>query len=49
MILPDRVFGRPGANWMMSGAANGPISCRTQSTSSLRSDSSGSVPLISVT
>ena len=25
MILPDRVFGRPGANWMASGLAIGPI------------------------
>ena len=25
MILPERVFGRPGANWMRSGAAIGPI------------------------
>ena len=25
MILPDRVLGRPGANWMASGVAMGPI------------------------
>ena len=25
MILPERVFGRPGANWMRSGEAIGPI------------------------
>ena len=29
MILPERVFGRPGANWIRSGAAIGPISLRT--------------------
>ena len=26
MILPERVFGRPGANWMASGAASARIS-----------------------
>jgi Flp pilus assembly protein TadG len=26
MILPERVFGRPGANWIRSGLAIGPIS-----------------------
>ena len=30
MILPDRVFGRPGAHWIRSGEAIGPISLRTQ-------------------
>ena len=25
MILPERVFGRPGAHWMKSGVAIGPI------------------------
>ena len=30
MILPERVFGRPGANWITSGVAIGPISWRTQ-------------------
>jgi hypothetical protein len=29
MILPERVLGRPGANWIMSGEAIGPISLRT--------------------
>ena len=29
MILPERVFGSPGANWITSGRANGPISERT--------------------
>jgi hypothetical protein len=31
MILPERVFGRPGAHWIRSGLAIGPISVRTQS------------------
>ena len=30
MILPERVLGRPGAHWMTSGVAIGPISFRTQ-------------------
>ena len=29
MILPDRVLGRPGAQWMTSGVAMGPIALRT--------------------
>src|SRR6202035_5125358 len=29
MILPERVFGRPGANWIWSGEAIGPMSLRT--------------------
>ncbi len=37
MILPERVFGRPGAHWIRSGLAIGPISVRTQASSSLRS------------
>ena len=49
MILPERVFGRPGANWIWSGEAIGPMSLRTQATSSLRNSSVGSVPAISVT
>jgi hypothetical protein len=32
--LAERVFGRPGANWIRSGEAIGPISERTQSRSS---------------
>ena len=32
MILPDRVFGRPGASCMKSGLANGPIFLRTANT-----------------
>ena len=43
MILPERVFGRPGAHWIRSGEAIGPISLRTQVTSSLRSSSVGSI------
>src|SRR5947199_76777 len=49
MIFPERVFGRPGANWMTSGAAIGPISLRTQATSALRSSGEGSMPAIKVT
>ena len=49
MILPERVLGSPGANWIRSGEAIGPISLRTQPTSSLRSASLGSTPAISVT
>ncbi|CEG10122.1 hypothetical protein BN961_03557 [Afipia felis] len=49
MILPERVFGRPGANWIRSGCAIGPMSLRTHATSSLRSASLGSTPAISVT
>src|SRR6185312_6383958 len=29
MILPERVLGRPGANWITSGLAMGPISWPT--------------------
>src|SRR6266513_2085352 len=36
MILPERVFGRLGANWMRSGEAIGPIALRTQAINSLR-------------
>src|SRR5690606_19248176 len=39
MILPERVLGRPGAHWMRSGEAMGPISFRTHCTNSLRSSS----------
>src|SRR6266480_4292209 len=48
MILPERVFGRPGANWIRSGCAIGPISLRTQATNSLRNSSLGCSPIISV-
>jgi len=30
MILPDRVFGRPGASCTKSGVANGPIFVLTE-------------------
>jgi hypothetical protein len=49
MILPDRVLGRPGAHWMRSGDAIGPISLRTQTINSLRSASLGASPALSVT
>src|SRR5689334_4370253 len=49
MIFPERVLGRPGANWMTSGAAIGPISLRTQATSSLRNSPDGSASVIKVT
>ncbi|SMX50928.1 hypothetical protein MAA8898_05135 [Maliponia aquimaris] len=49
MILPERVLGRPGAHWIRSGEAIGPISVRTQVRSSLRSSSEGSTPFIRVT
>ncbi len=49
MILPERVFGRPGAHWMRSGEAIGPISFRTHPTSSLRNASLGASPALSVT
>ena len=39
----------PGANWIWSGDAIGPMSLRTHATSSLRNSSLGSVPVISVT
>ncbi|MNO00387.1 hypothetical protein D3C81_2202660 [compost metagenome] len=49
MILPERVFGRPGAHWITSGEAIGPISLRTQFFSSRRSASSGTSPPLRVT
>ena len=39
MILPERVLGRPGANWIASGVAIGPISVRTHCFSSARNSS----------
>ena len=41
MILPLRVFGSPGAQWMVSGVAMGPICFRTAAIKLLRIDSSG--------
>ncbi len=49
MILPERVFGRPGAHCSRSGEAIGPISFLTHCTSSLRRFSSGSTPDFKVT
>ena len=49
MILPERVFGRPGANWITSGDANGPISRRTQLRSSGSSAVVGSTSAFKVT
>src|SRR6476469_5515941 len=49
MILPERVFGSPGANWIWSGDAIGPMSLRTHATNSFRNSSLGSVPVIRVT
>ena len=49
MILPERVLGKPGANWMRSGEAIGPISLRTQSRSSSANASDPFSPAISVT
>ena len=36
MILPERVLGSAGANWIFSGAAMPPMSLRTSAFSSLR-------------
>lgn len=44
MILPLRVLGRPGAHWMKSGEAMGPMSLRTCLTRSARRSSEGSMP-----
>ncbi len=49
MILPERVFGSPGAHWITSGVAIGPISRRTHCFSSWRSASLGSTPELRVT
>src|SRR5690606_3323934 len=49
MILPERVFGRPGAHCRKSGDAIGPISLRTCATSSLSSSSLSTSPATRVT
>ena len=49
MIFPERVFGNPGAQWITSGAAIGPISFRTCWTNSFFNSSVYSSPAISVT
>ena len=41
MILPERVLGRPGAQWMTSGCARGRCPCARAATSSVRSESLG--------
>ncbi len=47
MILPLRVFGRPGTKWIRSGVAIAPISVRTAAAICLRI-SSASPPARSV-
>ena len=49
MILPERVLGRPGAHCSQSGEAIGPISLRTQVTSSFFRSSSDASPAFKVT
>src|SRR3989344_2300447 len=49
MILPERVFGRPGAHWISSGLAKLPISLPTKASSSCFSASLISTPFIGVT
>ena len=49
MIFPERVFGNPGANWMISGLANAPISFATNFINSTFSSADSSVPVIKVT
>ena len=49
MILPERVLGRPGAHWIRSGLAVGPIYFLTWWTRSFRNASLGSMPALSVT
>ena len=46
MILPLRVLGRPGANWIASGEAIAPISLRTHWRSCVRKSSSPSSPAV---
>jgi hypothetical protein len=49
MILPERVFGRPGAQCISSGCAIGPISFLTSFWSSYIRSSVYSYPFFSVT
>ena len=49
MIFPERVFGSPGAHWIMSKVAIGPISFRTICTNSFFKSSVGSTPEFKVT
>ena len=48
-ILPDRVFGKLGANWIKSGVAIGPICFLTQSFNSLSRSPSTFSPTFKVT
>src|ERR1019366_117874 len=49
MILPERVLGRPGANWITSGLAMGPISLPTNFFNSSAKASPGTTPVFKVT
>ena len=49
MILPARVFGRPGALWLSSGAAMGLSYLLTQATNALSNASEGSSTATRVT
>ena len=46
MILPERVLGKPGANWILSGDAIGPMFLRTYATNSFSAPPFGSTPLL---
>src|SRR5690554_8193824 len=48
MILPERVLGRLGAHWIISGLAIAPISRTHNATSSFFNSSLGSSPVIKV-
>ena len=49
IIFPDLVFGKPGANWITSGVAIGPICFRTHSFKSLSRSPVGFSPAFKVT
>ena len=49
MILPERVFGKAGAQCKASGVATGPSTLRTQLTNSLRSSSDSATSACKVT
>ena len=49
MILPERVFGRPGAKWSLSGVAIGPMTVRTWPIRVFLRTSVASTPCFSVT
>ena len=44
MILPERVFGRPGANWITSGLAMGERCFETNAFNSSASASVAAIP-----